>query len=232
MKLVVGNLKMYMNLEKTKDYIRSLENLKNDNVIVAPSYIYLPYFKGCNYKLGVQNISSEDSGAHTGEISALQVKEMGVKYVILGHSERRNLGECDDFINEKVRKSLNNGLKVILCIGEKEDCTDKESLLKEQITKCLKNVSIDNVIIAYEPVWAIGTGKTPTNEEIMETTKFIKDFVKKEYYKDILVLYGGSVTANNVSLLNKIENVDGFLVGGASRNVDEFLEIISVVDKS
>jgi len=226
MKLVVGNLKMYMNLEETKEYISVLKGFNNDNVVICPSYIYLHYFLGHNFNLGVQNIFSELNGAYTGEISVLQVKEMGVKYVILGHSERRiTLNESNEFINEKVIKSINNGLKVILCIGEHEGCEDKEEFLKSQIDNCLKEVKLDNIIIAYEPVWSIGTGKTPTNEEIKNTIDFIKGYINR----NIKVLYGGSVTANNINLLNQIDNVDGFLVGGSSRNAIEFLEIISSV---
>ena len=221
---------MYMNLAETKDYIERMKDISSDNVIICPSYIYLPYFSNSNFKLGVQNIFSEEKGAYTGEISVLHVKEMGVKYVILGHSERRIiLNESNEFINEKVKKTLNNGLKVILCIGEKEDCLDKEELLKSQIINCLKDVSLGNIIIAYEPVWAIGSGRTPTTEEIKETTSFIKDFIDKEYGKDIKVLYGGSVNTRNISSLSEIDNVDGFLVGGASCDANEFLEIASIV---
>ena len=217
---------MYMNLEETKEYISVLKGFNNDNVVICPSYIYLHYFLGHNFNLGVQNIFSELNGAYTGEISVLQVKEMGVKYVILGHSERRiTLNESNEFINEKVIKSINNGLKVILCIGEHEGCEDKEEFLKSQIDNCLKEVKLDNIIIAYEPVWSIGTGKTPTNEEIKNTIDFIKGYINR----NIKVLYGGSVTANNINLLNQIDNVDGFLVGGSSRNANEFLEIISSV---
>lgn len=231
MKLVVGNLKMYMNIREVETYVERLKNLNNENVVVCPSFIYLSYFLNCGFKLGVQNIFCEEKGAYTGEISPLHVGEMGVKYVILGHSERRNiLGESDEFINEKVIKSLNNNLKVILCIGEAYDCNNKEEFLRTQIINGLRNVTnLDNIIIAYEPIWAIGSGQTPTNDDIKTTSDFIKQLIRKEFNKDIKVLYGGSVNGKNIRNLNEIDNIDGYLIGGASCDANEFLEIISIV---
>lgn len=218
--IVVANLKAYMTY---KDILKYKDNIP-DNVIVCPSNLHIPFFLNHNYKVGIQDISIYDTGAHTGEICASQVKELGVEYAIIGHSERRSK-ETDDEINKKVLKALENNLKVILCIGENKD-ENKNEKIEYQILNDLKNVSnLDNVIIAYEPVWCIGTGITPTNEQIEETIKFIQSIFQKNFTTNAKILYGGSVDKNNINTLTKI-NLSGFLIGKASTDYEHLKEIV------
>ena len=224
MKIIIGNQKNYMTLKDVKNF---LENVKlNDNTIICPSNIYLPYYLKNNYKIGLQNISTNKT--ITGEININQAISMKVKYVIIGHSERRiNLLETNEIINNKLKELDDIG--VILCIGELKKEKNIEKVLEKQITECLKDTKIDNIIIAYEPVWAIGTNNIPSKEEINKTVLFIKKIVKEKYNKDIKVLYGGSVNSSNIESLNSIDSLDGFLVGRASTNPIEFNKIIEVV---
>ena len=218
--IVVANLKAYMTY---KDILKYKDNIP-DNVIVCPSNLYIPFFLNHKYKVGIQDVSIYDIGAHTGEICASQVKELGVEYAIIGHSERRSK-ETDDEINKKVLKALENNLKVILCIGENKD-ENKNEKIEYQILNDLKNVSnLDNVIIAYEPVWCIGTGVTPTNEQIEETIKFIQSIFQKSFTTSAKILYGGSVDKNNINTLKKI-NLSGFLIGKASTDYEHLKEIV------
>lgn len=218
--IVVANLKAYMTY---KDILKYKDNVP-DNVIVCPSNLYISFFLNHKYKVGIQDISIYDTGAHTGEICASQVKELGVEYAIIGHSERRSK-ETDDEINKKVLKALENNLKVILCIGENKD-ENKNEKIEYQILNDLKNVSnLDNVIIAYEPVWCIGTGITPTNEQIEETIKFIQSIFQKNFTTNAKILYGGSVDKNNINTLKKI-NLSGFLIGKASTDYEHLKEIV------
>ena len=156
---------------------------------------------------------------------------MGIEFTIIGHSERRE--RYNEDITSAVNDAINNNLNVILCIGENIDDYNSKATnakLKKQIGELVNIVSLDNVIIAYEPVWAIGTGKTPTNEEIENNIDYIKSLVKQLYGKEVRVLYGGSVNRENVETLKDIPNVDGFLVGKASTNIYEFKRIIEVVN--
>lgn len=228
MKLVIGNMKMNLTLEEIKNYVGKINY--NDSVVICPTSLYVPYFKNCH--VGVQNTYYKEKGAYTGEISPMQCASMGIEYTILGHSERRAyFNETDDIINLKIMEALSNNLKVILCVGEK-DGEDVEQVLESELSGSLANlVDLSNIIIAYEPIWAIGTGKIPTNEQIMKTTQYIKNLIKEYYETDIKVLYGGSVNKDNIESLNTITNVDGFLVGGASTKVDEFNRIIEVTCK-
>lgn len=227
-KLVIGNMKMNLTLDNIKDYLKGFR--KNENVVICPSSIYIPYF--LEYKVGIQNVSDKEMGAYTGEVSCKQCQSLGISYAILGHSERRDyFKESNELINDKVKECLKNGLKVVLCVGEKKD-EDAKTVIFEQIKCCLKMVeNIDDVIIAYEPIWAIGTSVTPTNEQIKEVTEYIKQLIRISYNKEIKVLYGGSVSEKNIEELTKIPNVDGFLVGGASTKIDEFNKIIEVACK-
>lgn len=224
MKIIVGNQKNYMTIKEVKNFLDNV--ILSSNTIICPSNIYLPYFLNRDCKIGLQNVSLDRP--ITGEVSIRQAISFGIKYIIVGHSERRNLGETNEIINEKIRNLKNIG--VILCIGEKEnELKKKDKVLKAQILECLKNIDIDNVIIAYEPAWAIGTGRIPINEEINKTVLLIKKIVKEHYGKNIKVLYGGSVNSDNIISLNTIESVDGFLIGKASTDYKEFNEIIKVV---
>ena len=231
-KLLVGNLKMNLNKEDILSYLEKTKQIHSKNVVFCPSSLYLPYFLNQNLEVGVQNVFYEEKGAYTGEISPSQVKSMGANYVILGHSERRlYFHETEEILNKKIQKSLENNLKVIYCIGEnkkeKEEGKTKEILKRE--LEILKNYPNEkNIIIAYEPIWAIGTGLVPNNKIIYEMANFIKEYLK-ETLKEIKVLYGRSVDDKNIKELNKIENIDGFLVGGASTKIDVFLKLIEVV---
>lgn len=237
-RIVVGNLKMNMMYDDIKSYIGSLKKeVSSENVVICPTSIYLPYFLGNNYSLGVQNTSVASEGAYTGELSPKQAYSMGVKYSIIGHSERRiHFKEDDSLINKKIIEAIKNKLTVILCIGESQSeriMRKTEQIIKRQIINDLQNLDadmFDNVIIAYEPVWAIGSNITPTNQDIIGTTKYIKGAVESLYnYPNIKVIYGGSVNEKNIKELNKIEEIDGFLVGGASLDINKLTKIINVV---
>ena len=183
-------------------------------------------FKNTSIDVGAQNCFHEENpGAYTGQINSFMLKDAGAKYIILGHSENRKLGEDNNLINRKIKSSIKSGLKIIFCIGETLSQKNKKNtkkILSQQIIQGLKNVeNKKNIIIAYEPVWAIGSGLIPKETEIFEIVKFIKNNVKGSK-----VLYGGSVNSQNINLLKKIDNVDGFLVGGASQNSNNFIDII------
>lgn len=232
-KIVIGNLKSYMTLADIKNYIRLIDKkINSNNVIICPSNIYVPYFIEKNIKIGLQNIA--DLTNCTGEITFEQASSCNIKYCLLGHSERRfNFNENDIIINKKIKKALFNNLNVILCIGETEEEKNRfktNSVLKRQIVNCLREIkSSSNIIIAYEPVWAIGTNKMPTNREISDIVSYIKMVVKSICGLDIKVLYGGSVNENNIKTLNTIEVLDGFLIGKVSTDANKFLQILEVV---
>ena len=222
--LIVGNLKMYMNYNAVKELIDNFD----EDVVLCPSALFIPYFLNHKYKVGVQDISMYDLGSHTGEISAKQAKEMGVNYAIVGHSERRKYNkETDEEINKKVIKGLEEGLNVILCIGENKG-EDKEEVITKQLLNDLKNVNnFDNLIIAYEPIWCIGTGITPTNEQIETTITFIETKIKENFKKHVKVLYGGSVDKDNINVLKKVNNLSGFLIGKASTDYRQLKDIVA-----
>ena len=229
-KLVLANLKMYQcTKEEVNDYINKLKEVKN-KFIVFPSVIYLEKFIQNNFICGVQNASVHNPGPYTSEISIHALKNIGVKYVLLGHSEvRQNMFEDDELINLKIKQALDNNLKVVLCIGENLEAYNQsqtKDILKNQIYNALKNIN-EEVIISYEPVWAIGSGKTPTNSEIEDIVNYIKNL----FNYNIKVLYGGSVSDNNIETLNEIPNVDGFLIGKAATKPSSLIKIIEVAEK-
>lgn len=232
MKLLVANMKMNLFLEQINDYIERTKDFK-DEIIVIPSSIYIPYFIKNNYNTGIQNISSFDNGAYTGEVSASQAKSMNINYTLIGHSERRNIfNESLNDVREKVLKALENDLKIILCIGESLEEKNNnltEKVLYEQIVSSIKDVDISNIIIAYEPIYSIGTGIVPTIDEIEKVTSYIKKVVKELHNKDIDVLYGGSVNDKNIKDLKTIDNVSGFLIGGASLDPNKLLTMLNEV---
>jgi triosephosphate isomerase len=196
----------------------------NAEVVVCPPFIYLTQLKGI--ALGAQNIFYEDKGAFTGEISAQMLKGSGVEYVIIGHSERRKyFGETDEVINKKIKKALETGLKVIFCIGEtteERDAGKKNEVLQKQIRKGLTGIAFsENLNVAYEPVWAIGTGNNCSVDEAKEAFNFIRKFIK-----DARILYGGSVKSENSGPYVKEARANGLLVGGASLNAEEFVKIV------
>jgi len=234
-KIIIGNQKMYMNRDNILNFIDKLKNvdMNNKNVIICPTFPFIEYYKEV-VTVGAQNVSSKDNGAYTGEVSAAQLNSLNISYCIVGHSERREYhNEGDDEINKKVIKLLEQDIVPILCIGEKLEERQKkstETVIKNELCNDLKNLSsksVEKIIIAYEPIWAIGTGLTPTLEEIDESMKFIKEYIKNSYnIEKIVVLYGGSVSDKNIDELNKIESIDGYLIGGASSNPTAFEYII------
>lgn len=233
-KLIVGNIKMNMKFGELSNYLNYFKNMNKDNVVICPSYIYIPYFLNYNLNVGSQNVCAYEDGGYTGEVSAKQLASIGVKYTIIGHSERRiKLNETNKEINEKIKKSLEANLKVILCIGEtleELNLLKRELVLKRQIRDSLYNIEdLSNIVIAYEPVWSIGTNKLPSINELEEIIKYIKELVHHMYKIDIKVIYGGSINERNVDNFNKIKNLDGFLIGSASINPISFLEIIKKI---
>lgn len=237
-KLVVGNMKMNLTASEIKEYVKEIDTKNyNEQVVFCPSSLYLSHFIGKTYGCGIQNIAAYEMGAYTGEVSVQQVSSMNIDYTIIGHSERREyFNETDEVVRRKIELALRQDkLKIILCIGEtleERENNKTNEVLERQLTSGLKDLNNDDVkriIIAYEPVWAIGTGKVPTNLEIEETIAFIKDIVKNLCGYSAMVLYGGSVNDQNIANLNEISNVDGYLVGGASNKVEKFNKIIEVV---
>lgn len=245
-KVVAGNWKMNNDINSSVTLINEIKkglNQKNINVkvIICPPFTSLEtayaLIKGTPIKLGAQNMYFEKSGAFTGEISPLMLKSVGCEYVILGHSERRTIFmESNQLINKKIKAAILNGLNPIFCIGEtlEERETGKTfKVVETQIREGLANLSeqeLSNLIIAYEPVWAIGTGRNATPEQAEEVHKFIRDFIEnlysKEFAEKLIIQYGGSVKPENSRDLMSQPDIDGALVGGACLNAESFIKII------
>jgi len=240
---IAGNWKMHKTRAEAAELAKALvAELKDGKhkYLVAPSFTLIetvaPIVKGTNIRLGAQNCAQEEQGAHTGEVSVLQLKDLGVQTIILGHSERRHVYKEDDaLINKKVKLALKHGFEVILCIGElleEREAGKVESVCETQTVKGLEGVSaaeLANVVIAYEPVWAIGTGKTATPEDAEAVHAFTRKVIARLYGADaaekILIQYGGSVKPDNAAQLMAKENIDGALVGGAALKTDTFVPI-------
>ncbi len=238
MKLVIGNLKMNLNQKEIEEYIAFFKNKKYSHAFFAPTYIYLKEFVDNGLNTVSQDISPYSKGAYTGDVSANQLKSMGINYSIVGHSERRKNYADGMLVNEKLKRLLENDINPILCIGEAFEERNNNTYLnviKEEIDEAFKNIDTNKlkcVIIAYEPIWSIstsGTGIVPTNEQISEISSFIKDYVQDKYSYTPKVLYGGSVNNINVDTLEEIGNIDGYLVGGCSLKIKEFNELIEKV---
>lgn len=235
MKLVVGNQKTYLNRPEVVNFINKTRKGNCDNVIICASFPYIDlYIEDSSYIVGAQNVSVKGNGASTGEISAEQLNSLGVAYTIVGHSERRSDNhETSEMFYEKITNLLKYDIRPIFCIGEKleerENGITKDIVGKQimEVFDKLETNDIEKIVMAYEPVWAIGTGKVPTNEEIDDMICYIKDLVQDKYNARVLVLYGGSVNEKNIDELNILESVDGYLIGGASTKADEFLYIMS-----
>ena len=235
MKLIVGNIKMNHTLDEAKKYIETISNQNHDNVILCPSYIYLSLFTNSNYKICSQNSFYESSGEYTGEISFAQLKSLGINHSLVGHSERRrHFLEFDETLNRKVLALTENEMTPILCVGERIDdykSGKTSEVLNRQLSEDLKGVDVSKVIVAYESVWSIGSGIIPSMEEITSRIREIKAFLKQNFGRCPLVLYGGSVNSENVLEIIGIDEVDGVLVGGASKNAGEFLNLINLCGK-
>jgi triosephosphate isomerase len=240
---IAGNWKMHKTRAESaalaKELVAALKDGKH-KYLVAPTFTSLEtvaaIVKGTNILLGAQNCAVEEQGAHTGEVSVLQLKDLGVNTVILGHSERRHSYKEDNaLINRKVQLALKHDFDVILCVGElleEREAGKAEAVCKKQTVEGLKGVSgpdLKRVTIAYEPVWAIGTGKTATPEDADAIHAYIRKVVGELYGADaasnILIQYGGSVKPDNVAALMAKENIDGALVGGAALKADSFVPI-------
>lgn len=235
-KIIVGNFKMNLDKKEIFSYLEKAKTIKYENVVFCPTNLYLPYFLKENLCVGIQNISSYEKGAYTGEVAAFQAKSLGVTFCLIGHSERRMYFKEDkNELTKKLELAFKNGLKVIYCIGEKKSENEMQKtnqVLKEEleILKPFSNQIHDNLFIAYEPIWAIGTGEVPDNKTIQKVATFIKEVMQKDLnIPTIPVLYGGSINEENIALLNEIDELSGFLVGGASTKIDTFLKLIEVV---
>lgn len=245
-KVIAGNWKMNMNLHQSQKLVSEIINGLGKNskaeVIVCPPFTSLSevnnLLKGTQIKLGAQNMYYEESGAYTGEISADMLKSVGCEYVILGHSERRVIfNESDELTNKKILTALLKGLKPIFCVGElleQRESGNTMQVVARQIENGLVGVPPDqmkNIIIAYEPVWAIGTGKTATPEQAQEVHSFIRELVAKKFSvtvaENLIIQYGGSVKHDNSGELLSQKDIDGALVGGACLKADSFLGIIA-----
>lgn len=225
---------MNLTLEEAKSYIEKLNTIecKKNTFIVCPSYPYLSHFNGKNYVLGSQNVASERMGAFTGEVSIEQLTSLGIRYVIIGHSERRtHLMEDSHLIQKKISLCFDYDVVPILCIGENLDEKDKKmEVLKSQIDSALQGLELKDIIIAYEPVWSIGTGFIPTKEEIKDTLHWMKEYMMDNYSIKCKVIYGGSVNQENIGFLNQLEEIDGYLIGGASLKIEELKKIVEILE--
>ncbi len=249
-KIVAGNWKMNMNLDEGIKYAGLIDKYFKENpsgkteVIICTPYIHLAgvseKLKQGKVSLGAQNCASEASGAFTGEISAFMVKSTGAEYVILGHSERRSYYHEDDkLINKKTQLALNAGLKVIFCCGEVKSEREEGKhflIVRRQLEEGLFTLSeqdINKVVLAYEPVWAIGTGLTASPDQAQEMHKYIRELVKEKYgnncAKNLPILYGGSCKPSNAAEIFSKPDVDGGLIGGASLKKDEFIAIVEAL---
>ncbi len=232
--LIVGNWKMNQTLDEVKSFMNDMKsaNFKHE-AWIAPQALHVTTClneKPETMKIGTQNCAYEDSGAFTGELSPKNIKEMGAEFVIIGHSERRAIfGETNETLYKKTLKALENNLTVIFCIGEtleEREAGKVEDVLATQLSEGLKNLDSSNIIIAYEPVWAIGTGVTATPEQAEETHSFVRNFLAEQTKLNAdttPILYGGSVKPANVADLLACPNIDGGLVGGASLKSESYL---------
>ncbi|MBR4120420.1 MAG: triose-phosphate isomerase [Spirochaetales bacterium] len=242
---IAGNWKMNLVPSQAAKYASELAAATKDakvKIMIAPTYVCLPAVveavKGSNVIVAAQNVNDHEKGAYTGEISCAMLKDIGVNTVILGHSERRQYyGETNEFINKKVLFALASGMDIDLCVGEtleEREGGRLEQVLADQINIGLEGVTEEqmaHVTIAYEPVWAIGTGKTATPEDANSAHAYIRSLIEKKFSKSVaekqIIQYGGSVKPSNVKELMACEHIDGALVGGASLTLEQFLPIIN-----
>ena len=240
--IVAANWKMNLTIEEGLDLVKQvLDGSSSDGseIIFFPPSIALSaiggVLKNTDYKVGIQNIHHEKSGAYTGEISAEMVKFLDVQYAIIGHSERRQyFFETDAQINGKIKSALSANLCPVVCVGEslpERQSGKTNEILKKQLMSALKDIDniSDRLVIAYEPVWAIGTGKSADLNQVYDAHNFINEILQSRFKNHTPILYGGSVKAENASELYEIKNVDGFLIGGASLQSESFCQIIKNV---
>ena len=241
MRYFIGNWKMFgvpksvRILNKINSYYSKDKNRNKYRIVITPPFTliesYSRYFKNKKILIGAQNCyQKERFSSNTAAVSPYMLKSVGAKYTLIGHSDNRGEGDSDIILKDKVKYAIKNNLKVVFCIGENK--TEKKnkktlSVLKRQLTKVLEKKFYKNIIIAYEPIWSIGTGKIPTTHELKKTTIHIKKVLKGIFKKNSpAVLYGGSVDGSNVEMFKEIREIDGFLIGGASKTSKKFIDII------
>lgn len=243
--LIAGNWKMFKTGSEAVETAKKLALLSKDitstDIMIAPTYLSVPLvaqeLSRTNVKVGAQNLYFEKEGAYTGEVSAEMIKDTGAEYVLIGHSERRQFfGETDETVCKKIKAATKANLIPVMCIGESEKERDEKntfSILDKQVKNGLKDFvsnDLESLVLAYEPIWAIGTGKTASVDQVDEIHKYLRSLIGQLFSSDfalnIRILYGGSVKPENVKELMAIEDVDGALVGGASLDPDKFIKII------
>ncbi len=243
--IIAGNWKMYKTIAEAVAMVTELaaivRDIKDVEVVVCPPFTALyavaEAVKGTVIKVGAQNMYWEDQGAYTGEVSPVMIKEIGCTYVILGHSERRQFfGETDENVNKKLKAAYKHGLLPIVCVGERLEQREQgitEKVVKAQVEGALvglENNEVANLVVAYEPVWAIGTGKTASNEDAQEVISFTRNVIVgmygRELAEQVRIQYGGSVKPDNISGLMQQKDIDGALVGGASLEAGSFAALV------
>ena len=242
--IIAGNWKMHKTIAEALEFVNEVKDRVNNDkveaVICAPFTLLKDLkqaTKGTNIKIGAQNMHFEEKGAFTGEISPLMLKELDMDYVVIGHSERRQyFNETDETVNKKVLKALEVGIDPILCVGEtleEREAGNTKDVCKVQVEKALENVSKEDlakVVIAYEPVWAIGTGKTATSEDANDVIAYIREVVANLYGElanEVRIQYGGSVKPSNVAEIMNQSDIDGALVGGASLEANDYIQLVN-----
>lgn len=249
--IIAGNWKMNKTVSESialaQGIVEAVKDIKNTEVVIAPTYLsaakVADIVKGTNVKLAIQDIHWEDQGAYTGKVSVDMVKEIGAEYIIIGHSEQRQyFHETDETVNKKVKKTLAAGLKPIICIGEtleERNGGKLEAVLSAQVRGAFEGVSAEEAtqcVLAYEPVWAIGTGVVATDEQAEEAQKYVRSLVKEVYNEAVAeavrIQYGGSMKPNNAAGLLAQEDIDGGLIGGAALKADSFFAIIDAAEKA
>ena len=241
--VIAGNWKMNKTPAETTALINEMKPLVADadcKVVLCVPFIDIPAAveaaKGSNIEIGAENVHFKESGAYTGEVSAQMLVESGVKYVVVGHSERRQyFGETDETVNMRLKQALKKGLKPIVCVGEtltEREKNKTKKVLKKQVLEGFKDVTdFTDIVIAYEPVWAIGTGKTATAEDANKTIGYIRSLVRKtwgaEVAKALRIQYGGSMKPTNAKELMAMRNIDGGLIGGAALKAEDFAGIVN-----
>lgn len=243
--IIAGNWKMFKNITETEEFViglkEKIQDISDVEIVICPPFTSLAkaleLTKGTNVKVGAQNMFWEEKGAYTGEVAPGMLKALGCHYVIIGHSERREyFGETDITVNKKLKAAFANGIIPVLCVGEKlserEENITKD-IIKEQVKQGLYGISpnqLEELIIAYEPVWAIGTGKTASKEDAQEVIGFIRETISELYNKNtaekVRIQYGGSVKPDNIKELMAQQDIDGALVGGASLEVESFTALV------
>jgi len=242
MRYFIGNWKMFgtpnsiVIVNKINNFLKKDKNKKKYRVIITPPFTLLESFakilKNKKISIGSQNCYHKDYfSSNTGAISPYMIKKLNVGYTIIGHSDNRGEGDTDTMLKDKVKFALKSNLKVVFCIGEnkiQKNSNQTFSVLKKQLTKVLeKQFNKNNIIVAYEPIWSIGTGKIPSQKDLLKTIIHIKKVLKNIFAKNSpAVLYGGSVDENNVYMFKQTKEIDGFLIGGASKSPKKFIDII------